>query len=604
MHRKFVLIEQSLREVGGHYLEYAREILQAAAAAGYVPVLATHREFRGADRLPSGWRVLPLFPYGSDKIHRIPSAYSFGLWRQIAASRGNLPAIAARVADAVSDRCKAAVSRLRWWRRITRIRGFAAACESLFRECPLATGDQVLCSTMSDMDLLGLVRYLRDHAESATADWHLQFHFSVFCGRDPDYPAQDGNIAALKRRMAGALARIPRHRLHFYTTTDELRRQFDRLNVARFETLPWPVGRQFQGDHHAEQCPRSLRESALFRGAKGDNFPLRVLCAGAVRREKGSDQLGTLAQSLWDGLLQPGKAQLLFQLGHKRRWEKLTELPAGSFARAKEIDRLPAAPLVALPHPLQPDEYARLIRSADIGLLLYNADVYFARCSGILAELLAASVPVIVPAGGWLAEQIAEENYRYLDELADRAIVTQPLAGAGSTLPVASGSSDVIIRLQWGVAKQPGLYTRIGVEQMDARGQSLGHSAAIVGQRSAANRSAIVSTLFPLMPACSSVRVNVAAAYQAGQPMVEVLSAAFIAAPTALQHWPAGRVGLSFAEPADIPRLLAEIVANHTHYRDGAHAFAHRWSHDHTADRTIELLGATVFRNALRFQAA
>src|SRR6186713_1124766 len=129
--RKFVLIEQSLREVGGHYLEYAREILQAAEAAGYEPVLATHREFRGADRLPGGWRVLPLFPYGSDKIHRIPSAYSFGLWRQIAASRGNLPAIAARVADAVSDRCKAAVSGLRWWRRTTRIGGFAAACKSL-----------------------------------------------------------------------------------------------------------------------------------------------------------------------------------------------------------------------------------------------------------------------------------------------------------------------------------------------------------------------------------------------------------------------------------------------------------------------------------------
>src|SRR5687767_9838922 len=186
MRRKFILIEQSLRDVGGHYFEYAREILYAAEAAGYEPVLATHRDFRGADHLPSRWRVLLLFPFTSDKIHRIPSAYSFGLWRQIVASRGNLPAIAARVADAVSDRCKAAVSGLRWWRRTTRTGGFAAACESLFRECPLAPGDQVLCSTMSDMDLLGLVRFLRSDPTSARANWHLQFHFSVFCGRDPD----------------------------------------------------------------------------------------------------------------------------------------------------------------------------------------------------------------------------------------------------------------------------------------------------------------------------------------------------------------------------------------------------------------------------------
>jgi glycosyltransferase involved in cell wall biosynthesis len=581
MRRKFVLIEQSLRDVGGHYFEYAREILHAAEAAGYEPVLATHRDFSGADRLPSRWRVLPLFPFTSDRIHRIPSAFSFGLWQQIMASGGNLPAIASRVADAVSDRCKAAVSRLRWWRRLSRVRGFAIACEQLFEQCPLAAGDQVLCSTVSDMDLLGLVRYLRNHPDSAEATWHLQFHFSVYCGRDPDYPAQDRRTSALRWRLADAIASLPRHRLFFYTTTDELGRQFNRLDVARFETLPWPVGEKFR----AIDGPRSAPAAA----------PLRVLCAGAVRREKGSDRLGSLAQSLWDDLLKPRKVQLLFQIGQKRRWQALTELPAGTFESATNIEKLPDAPLVALPHPLQPDEYARLIQSADIGLLLYNADVYFARCSGILAELLAAGVPVIVPAGGWLAEQFAEENYRHLDELAARASYNQSIPSPQAILCVPPGSSDVVIRLRRADSDQPGSYLRIACEQFDAARQSLGRAAEIVGHRGA-GLAALVSALFHLAPGCASVHVAVSSAYHKSPPVIERAKAAFLAASaTAEGHWPAGRVGRSFADPAEIPRLLAELVSQHAHYHAGAQAFALRWAEQHAAQRTMEEI---AFRSA------
>ncbi len=57
------------------------------------------------------------------------------------------------------------------------------------------------------------------------------------------------------------------------------------------------------------------------------------------------------------------------------------------------------------------------MRQTDIGLLLYNADDYYARLSGILVEQLAAGIPVIVPAGCWLAEQLAEPNWQHLDRL-------------------------------------------------------------------------------------------------------------------------------------------------------------------------------------------
>jgi hypothetical protein len=581
---KFVLIEQSLFEVGGHYFEYAADVLQAAEAAGYLPILAANTQFAAAERLPERWYVRSIFPYVSDRIHRIPSAYSFGLWRQMAAGRGGWAALLSRLTDAVADRCKATISRWRWWRRRTRVSAFAASCEALFREFPLSEGDQVLCSTMADMDLLGLVRFLSRHPESAKAAWHLQSHFSVFSGRDPDYPAQDSSVEPLRRRMAGALATIPNHRLHFYTTTDELGRQFNRLNVAPFQTLHWPVGRQFQ----ATPAPRQAEHAR----------PLRVLCAGGVRREKGSDQLGSLVQSLWQPLLESGRIQLLFQLGARRRALTMVELPRGSFATANDVDALPEAPLVSLPHPLRPEQYARLIKGANIGLLIYNSDVYFARCSGILAELLAAGVPVIVPAGCWLAEQIAEENFRYLDGLADRRLTTAALQSLQTTIARPPESSDLVVRLWRSPQDPPGSYVRIECQQLDRDGQSLSRFATIVGRREGGDASdRAVSGLFHLDAACENVRFTIASAYHDASPRLEDACVDFLSPPADAAHWPSGSIGLTMSAIADVPLLLNDLVEHYERYRHSALAFSRRWSAQHAAENTILQLAA---RAALR----
>ena len=43
---------------------------------------------------------------------------------------------------------------------------------------------------------------------------------------------------------------------------------------------------------------------------------------------------------------------------------------------------------------------------ADVGLFLYNPQRYVARCSGVLLELLIRGVPVVVPQGCWLSDQL------------------------------------------------------------------------------------------------------------------------------------------------------------------------------------------------------
>ena len=54
---------------------------------------------------------------------------------------------------------------------------------------------------------------------------------------------------------------------------------------------------------------------------------------------------------------------------------------------------------MAVKHPLSPEDYIDYIRQAGVGLFLYDSRRYFARCSGVLVEMLASGVPVIVPAG-------------------------------------------------------------------------------------------------------------------------------------------------------------------------------------------------------------
>ena len=55
---------------------------------------------------------------------------------------------------------------------------------------------------------------------------------------------------------------------------------------------------------------------------------------------------------------------------------------------------------------LDAESYNCFLDSADVGLFLYNPQRYVARCSGVLLEMLIRGVPVIVPKGCWLSEQL------------------------------------------------------------------------------------------------------------------------------------------------------------------------------------------------------
>jgi hypothetical protein len=147
---KFILVDHSLRDTGGHHYPYAVSVLQAAASAGFAPALATHRDFSARAAFPSHWPLHALFPAVSYSPHTLDTQTA------APASRG-LPG-------------RVAASWHSLWRqrgRARHIRQFAAACHELFRRLPLAAGDIVFFPTASELDLLGLGLFLANAQQPA-----------------------------------------------------------------------------------------------------------------------------------------------------------------------------------------------------------------------------------------------------------------------------------------------------------------------------------------------------------------------------------------------------------------------------------------------------
>jgi glycosyltransferase involved in cell wall biosynthesis len=586
----FILIDHSLKGVGGHHYEYAVHILQAAEAAGYQVVLATHRRFRDRCTLPPHWQVHQLFhhhtysPYSmnfqggvhsTERHHRTgPAALP---WRQRLARR--------------------------WHRRLQRRRidRFAGACQRLFRDIDLEPDDQVFLPTLSDFDLVGLVQFLESDWRTLAAAWHLQFHFNFLDGRPPDYHRQQGRIATLRRRFEESLSVIPDHRLHFYSTTRQMASQYNQLRVAPFQLLPYPVNAVY-------------REPAD-SGRHGP--PLRVTCAGGIRPEKGQAQLAPLVQELWDDLFATGRLQLLIQ--SKKSRFRITrpgdqggEIPMGRWpAHCTEA-------LVDVPHPLGTEDYAQLVRSSDIGLFLYDGHQYYARCAGILVEMLMAGVPVIVPAGCWLAEQIAAPTYAHLDRLS----VTLPevprlrpgavrwrevccdsgQAGsrpadlvcgdrhtaATAELPIPTGATDLLLTVRWVRPTALGTYLRCVADTRDADGKLSSSSVEVVGQR-AGGRSVPILIRLPGRPA--RVRVALSNAYDDAAITLRDVEVRFLsAADESGGSCAAGAVGRIAANTREIPAVLRDMVAHYDHYRETAAQFARQWGQAHDPRRCIAIL--------------
>jgi len=383
---KFILIDHSLHRPGGHHFDYAVQVLSAAEKVGYQITIAANRRWSCSPLLPQHWPVLPFFPHPTYTSYSVLSGKADYPCNPFGASTGDV----IHTLDSklyFRDALRRCQNLFRRWDQRRRAQAFASSCARLLHTVTLQSDDQVFLPTISDFDLVGLTLFLRQFRQRSRTNWHVQFHFNFLEGSNAKYSKQSDRIDRMSDHFRELLQELNDVPLHFYATTPELAEQYNLLHVAPFHLLHYPVNPLFLKSNEQQSTP----------------CPLRVLCAGGLREEKGSHELAQLME----------KTNALGLAGQLQFWvqaKRASRVPVAAHQRyeLRSLNHQPpaSARVVCVPHPLEPDDYVRLLRSAHIGLFLYDADRYYTRCSGILVELLTAGVPVIVPAGCWLGQQL------------------------------------------------------------------------------------------------------------------------------------------------------------------------------------------------------
>lgn len=380
----------------------------------------------------------------------------------------------------------------------------------------------------------------------------------------------------MRTAFANALAPISAARLHFYCTTDPLTLQYQRLGVAPFATLPYPV-------HALFSAGRALRPV---------HQPMRIACLGHSRREKGYTQAPMLLRELWNDYFRDGRAQLVMQSPRPplRRVLQATIRKLGG-AGAEAVDF--AAAGLDLPR------YAELLRGCDVGLLLYDSARYYDRCSGVLLELLSAGVPVVVPAGCWLGEQIAPVQQRYLRvtegqlRQAQRLVqhplplTTFDLEGTASNefrLSLHRGATLMIV-WRWLAPLAAGTFLHIELLLRDGSGSQGARSVQVIGRDAS---DATLRTVFRLPPGVTSATLRFSNAFQ-GERLRVSECAVFEVTGAAV---PLGAIGLAVGEPATAGAALSDILEHIADYKQRAAEYAVEIARHYNAANVVAQLTA------------
>ncbi len=660
--RRFIFIDHSIVDLGGHYYEYAVHQLRAAEEAGYRPVLAVNRAFKGG--APAGWEVHPVYTYGFFFRMAEPSWSRWGaaLKQRIRDSvfliRANLAFSSLGLAWIIRDDLRSYLRRqppqmrvlvralmvlvlvyltnllravrafvesvmpfrlylrnvfvqgiallrailsplallvrpqewvLRWISDLTRAEAFGRETLRLVRLLKPADGDIVFLPTVSEVELLGLLRCFR-RPEPFRASWHLLFRRHIYEGREPDYPAQDEDQRA-RRNVFAQFAQLTQNRaVYFYTDTEALTAQYARLGVP-FHSLPIP---------HTHP-PRSA-------APRGDR-PLHFVYLGDARAEKGYHHLPRLVGDLWADDIEPGRVvftiQSNFNVPQGEPEAVVARAQLESFAPDKV--RLTSAPLSSA-------DYRRLLLSADVVLLPYERDNYYARSSGILVEALSAGIPVIVPAGSWLAQQFAAEVSTHHQSLRGRLPLLKSRRGeelrwrrhydprensmfdgilafgsepnkAYCWLAVPKAARYLLMSFRFR-DQRPGVFVQAFVDQLDREGLRLRRGSFVTGPVTA-NRGTF---LVPLAGDVQRIWLALWNAWGKDTVYVDDLKVEFLGMPAPGVPCPSSAVGVAYTSPDGLTAAARELIAHYPHYAETAGAFGHRFFATHNAKRVLEHL--------------
>ena len=479
------------------------------------------------------------------------------------------------------------------------IRQFAFDCERYFHPRIFTEHDHAFLTGISEIELMGLAAYLANHPRTLQVKWHVLFHFDLLRGRPPQYESQQDRLQLVRQCFQAALARVPYHRINFYTTTESLTDQYNRLSLIQFRTLTYPHNPNFSVTK--AKTPESNSQK-----------PLQWTMAGAVRREKGQrDAIQAIVDDLWDDYLSPGKAQINIQRG-KANWLRGGKIDIRQTPSKKELQdsKKRITPIRYFDHPIEDADYEKLIGDTDIGILPYDAQAYYSRRAGIMGEYLACGIPVVVPAGCWLSEQLTEPIQQHIESVRQSAISQKvyrlPDFNVPATnVPMAGGivSFDgtqhpfrcefdlqpkvraIVVRMRWHYPTEAGTYCRIELRQRAGEQLADASQVQVVGS----GGSDATSALFSIGAETQRIQIRLCNAFAETGASIKELEVECLAFDDE-QTIPRGAVGAVAADPAHFAEAIDEVARHYLHYKDSAVAHAETWRARHEPDLTISEL--------------
>ena len=248
-------------------------------------------------------------------------------------------------------------------------------------------------------------------------------------------------------------------------------------------------------------------------------------------------------------------------------------------------------------------------------MLFYDSRVYFSRRAGVLGELLSCGKPVIVPAGSWLAEQIQEPIYRYVDGLCNsyqpcRTLDVTDLQWNRKNVPMPGGvlsfdqgnhpfeftvepqsnETAMVIEFDWHWPQEPGMFCRCDVLQKDSAGDSVGQDSQVLGVRQS-NRK--VKAVFQMDAQATTVEFSLSNAFHHSSASIRNMSLRTFDLSdmdAGGNGVPVGSVGVIASDRDTLAGCVDEMVKHFEHYRESAVEFSKRWYARHNPRRTVSHL--------------
>lgn len=412
---RFILVDHSLTSTGGHHMEYAKQVLGAAKQAGYRTLLATHKSCESF-RHDAIDEMRPIFDHGiweNNLSEETPSFYH-SLKRICVHLANDYPTLAKCLPRSLLLFFFPLVPQALQGKDIF-IRRFSQGLKAL----SLSPEDIIFVPNMGNIELAAISAF------PFKLHWHLLFRRNVLEGSEPSYADQLAHPSLALERTWQAFKSAESLHAHFYTDTNELTAQYALISGRAFHTLPIPLGEV------KKRVPSSTKI-------------LHIAYIGDARNEKGFPLLAPLIADLQ----RSGEAaNVRFTI------QSNFNIPGGesdSRRNKAHLKTFPSSLVTIQEGPFASREYHALIESADIILLPYDVQRYYARSSGIFAEGIAAGVPVVTRNKSWMSHSLLEFQQAHLNRLlsTQTPLQTLPVRDADLQFTRKSLNSVIIIRAE------------------------------------------------------------------------------------------------------------------------------------------------------------